>query len=295
MIWVLVVKLLRDIRVALGVVMLLLFAFQLLWAKVTQRIVGEVLAQLHALGLPIAALRQILFNQSGKVLQTLMGGENISIERAQDLLSIAYVHPLTQTILCIWAVGRAAGAIAGEIDRGTMELLMAQPIRRGQAMLAHIAVDLVVIPLLAAAMIFGTFVGIHAVDLTDPDTPALYVDFWRFVPGLTSVVALVFSVSGLTMMVSAFGRQRGKVLGVAVLVVLVQFLVNVIGQLWSPMEPLRPFTVFYYYQPQQIILRDEGRISLESWRQIATLLAVGAVGYGIGTWHFCRRDLPAPL
>src|SRR4249919_2866231 len=107
MIWVLVVKLLRDVRVALGVVMLLLFAFQLLWAKVTQRIVGEVLVQISALGLPIAALREIIFKESGKIVQTLMGGENIAIERAQDMISIAYVHPLTQTILCIWSVGRA--------------------------------------------------------------------------------------------------------------------------------------------------------------------------------------------
>src|SRR5262245_46322008 len=117
MIGVLVVKLLRDVRLALGVVILLLFAFQLLWAKVTQRIVGEVLVQLGAL-MNLAALRNILFQNSGKVVQTLMGGENISIERAQDMLTVAYVHPLTQTILCIWAVGRAAGAIAGEIDRG---------------------------------------------------------------------------------------------------------------------------------------------------------------------------------
>jgi ABC-2 type transport system permease protein len=293
MIWVLVVKLLRDVRVALGVVMLLLFAFQLLWAKVTQRIVGEVLVQLSALGLPIAALREVLFKESGKIVQTLMGGENISIERAQDMLSIAYVHPLTQTILCIWAVGRAAGAIAGEIDRGTMELLLAQPLRRGQIVLAHLAVDGIVIPLLAAAMGLGTFTAVKSLGMDKPSAAAMYVDIARFGPGLLSVVALVFAVSGVTMMISAFGRQRGKVLGVAVLVVLLQFLVNVIGQLWSPMEPLRPFTVFYYYQPQQIILRDG--LAFDSWQRIGTLFAVGATGYAITAWQFCRRDLPAPL
>jgi ABC-2 type transport system permease protein len=295
MIWVLIVKLLRDVRVALAVVMLLLFAFQMLWAKVTQRIVGEVLVQLAALRLDLTALRGILFQSSGKIVEALMGGEGVSIERAQDMISIAYVHPLTQTILCIWAVGRAAGAIAGEIDRGTMELLLAQPIRRGQLILAHLAVDVVAIPLLALAMGLGTYTAVNAFGLNQPTPAALYVDVSRFVPALVNVMALVFAVSGLTMMVSAFGRQRGRVLGVAVLVVLVQFLINVIGQLWSPMEPLRPFTVFYYYQPQQIALRDAGVISPASWLRIGTLLAVGAVGYGIGAWHFCRRDLPAPL
>ena len=47
-----------------------------------------------------------------------------------DMLSIGYVHPLVQIIFCIWAVGRASGAVAGELDRGTMELLLAQPLSR---------------------------------------------------------------------------------------------------------------------------------------------------------------------
>ena len=47
----------------------------------------------------------------------------MNLDRAMDMLSIGYVHPLVQTIFCVWAVGRASGALAGELDRGTMELL----------------------------------------------------------------------------------------------------------------------------------------------------------------------------
>jgi ABC-2 type transport system permease protein len=71
-----------------------------------------------------------------------MGGESIQLDQVMDMLTIGYVHPLTQTILCIWAIGRASGAIAGEIDRGTMELLLAQPVPRSRVVLAHLAVDL---------------------------------------------------------------------------------------------------------------------------------------------------------
>ena len=69
----------------------------------------------------------MFFQGPGKILRTLMGGERIQLDNAMDMLSIGYVHPLMQTIFCIWAIGRAAGAIAGEMDRGTMELLLAQP------------------------------------------------------------------------------------------------------------------------------------------------------------------------
>lgn len=290
----LVFKLLRDVRLYLAVLLLLLFAFQLLWAKVTHRLVGEVIAQLNGV-VNIAFLRSILFEESGKLLQTLMGGESISIERAADMMSVSYVHPITQIILCIWAVGRAASALSGELDRGTMELLLAQPIRRSQIILAHFLVDVCTIPLLAAAMVLGTYTGVQLFGLAGNENAALNIDPARFLPATLPVMALVFSVSGLTMVVSAFGRQRGKTLGVAVLMVLLMFLVNVIGQLWPPLAPLRPATVFYYYQPQPLILKDGALESAATWTRLAVLACVGLSGYALAAWHFCRRDLPAPL
>src|SRR5438874_1198365 len=123
----LVFKLLRDVRVALAAVALLLAGFQLLWAKVTQRVTEEILPSVLK-QMKLETLLDILFKGPGQMIQTLIGGEKINLLFSRDVLSIGYVHPLTQTILCVWAVGRASGALAGEIDRGTMELLLAQPI-----------------------------------------------------------------------------------------------------------------------------------------------------------------------
>ena len=207
---ILIRKLFRDVRLALFVMLLLLFAFQLLWAKVTQRIAGEVLGRFVGLGVDIATLRSIIFTDSGKIIQTLMGGETIALERGADMMSIAYVHPLTQLILCVWAIGRAAGALAGEIDRGTMELLLAQPIRRSHVVLAHLAIDAVSIPALALALWSGTCVGVHLVGLADSNVEQLRVDPLRFAPGTLSVMALAFAVSGATMAISSMGRLRGE-------------------------------------------------------------------------------------
>src|SRR5262249_15215000 len=96
-------------------------------------------------------------------MRTFMGGETIHIENAMDILSIGYVHPLVQTILCIWAIGRGSGAIAGEIDRGTMELLLAQPIRRYKVILAHLSVELIAIPLFCLSLWGGTWLGVQLI------------------------------------------------------------------------------------------------------------------------------------
>jgi ABC-2 type transport system permease protein len=294
MTFILVRKLLRDIRTPLIVVALLLCAFQFLWAHVTRRITDEIFPYFRMF-LTEEQMREGLFKGTGQIVQTLMGGERIAFGRALDMFSIAYVHPLTQTILCIWAVGRASSAIAGEIDRGTMELLLAQPLTRSRVVLAHLVVDVLTIPVLCLSMWAGSWMGAGLVGMINDPHPQTRVDPLVFAPALMYVAALVFAVSGYTMWVSSLGRFRGRVLGLAVLSTLLQFLVNVIGQLWAPVEKLRPLTVFYYYQPQQLILESQWHSAPQVWTRLLVLLGVGSIGYLLALWTFCRRDLPAPL
>jgi ABC-2 type transport system permease protein len=319
----LLAKLLRDVRLPLCAVMLLLGGFECLWVKITQRIAGQLLPLLMGLASawPISKsqLENTLFEGPGKIMRTLMGGENINLERAMDMLSVGYVHPLVITILCIWAIGRSSGAIAGEIDRGTMELLLAQPIGRRRLILAHLSIDLLTIPLLCLSLWAGTFLGVWLVgpiELSGEDrkrfpfpvevnADALRLDPAAFGPGLWNVAALVFAVSGYTLWLSAGGRFRWKVLGAAVFITLLQFLINVVGQFWDLVGVLRPFTVFYYYQPQQIVLGHRWSIDLGNvWNHghafwslnvLVVLVTIGVIGYGMALWTFTRRDLPAPL
>jgi ABC-2 type transport system permease protein len=307
----LVGKLLRDVRLALLLVCVLLAGYQTLWAKISERVSGQLMPQLAWLAkqanVSLDQVEHEIFEGPGRIVKTLIGGENISLFRVKDALSIGYVHPLTQVILCVWAIGRAAGAIAGELDRGTMELLLAQPVPRYRVILAHFCVDVLTILLLCLSLWAGNwlgvwFVGPHEVNaLTNERGSAISpMIFW---PALPNVAALLFALSGFTMWLSARGRFRGRVLGAAVFIILFQFLVNLIGQIWDAVAVLRPFTVFFYYQPQQIILNGLWSADLGTvWNGvgihlnvIAVLATVGVIGYGLALWTFCRRDLPAPL
>ncbi len=311
----LIKKLLRDARTALIMVAVLLFLFQLLWARITRNVTGVLLVKLEnelkkvenkltkveslipglKIDVNVETFIKIFFEDEGQIIQKLIGGEGIDIRQASNLLSTGFVHPLIQTILCIWAIGRAAGAIAGEIDRGTMELLLAQPITRSRVILAHLCVDLVTIPILCLSMWAGIWLGAEWAGLVGNPKPELQAYPWLFGPSLPNVALLVFAVSGYTMWISAAGRFKNRVLGLTILFTLVMFLVNVIGQLWDVMDPLRPLTIFYYYQPQPIILHADWYTEAGVWGRMAVLLAVGAVGYLMAWRTFCRRDLPAPL
>jgi ABC-2 type transport system permease protein len=311
-------KLVRDLRLPFLIVALLMAAFQCLWIKITERISGDLMPQLLWLaagrGVSAQEVEETIFGGPGKILKTLLGGESISIFRVTDALSIGYVHPLLMIIMCIWAVGRAASAITGEIDRGTMELLLAQPLARSRLILAHFCIDLISIPILCLSLWGGDWLGLWLIGLKEIGNggEGVPISATIYAPALWNVAALIFALTGYTMWISSCGRFRGKVLGTAVLVTLLQFLINVVGQLWDTVASLRQFTVFYYYQPQQIILWKPGRITTHdrwsvAWGNltsgqvychvngVAVLMTVGLVGYGLALLKFCRRDLPAPL
>ncbi|MBN9518690.1 ABC transporter permease subunit [bacterium] len=326
---ILVKKLLRDSRPALAVVCVLLFLFAMLWVKVTQRVTAEITPFVDAVTqiarLPKRVFDDVLFRGPGKVSQAVLGGGDLNFQEPKDFLAVGLLHPVVVILASVWAIGRAAGAVAGELDRGTMELLMSQPVPRNRLILAHLVVDALAIPLLCLSFYAGTQAGLWAVGPFTIDYAAVRATLEKNenVPravfalaniptgtkdmtpdtggqgsALVNLAALMFALSGLTMALSAAGRSRWKVVGFGVLMGVLMFAANVLGQLWDDAAWVRPFTAFYYYQPQKVMLRGEWTVDVfgaAGVPVVAVLITTGAAGYLLALRTFTRRDLPAPL
>jgi ABC-2 type transport system permease protein len=324
----LVRKLLRDVRWPLLAVCLLLFLFSTLWVRVAWRVTTEVAPFFNLIAknssIDQTAIEKVVFNGPGKVSQAVLGGADIRFERPTDFLAVEMLHPVVIILVTLWGVGRTGGAIAGEIDRGTMELLLSQPVPRDRLVLAHLIVDLLVTPLICLSILGGTQLGLW---LTGPfienhevfnDLPPaaraiatakppaeLPVDVGGQWKAALNLAGLIFAVSGVSLFVSSDGRSRWRALGWAILLVVVMFVVNVVGQLWEPIGRLRPLTLFFYYQPQNVWLKDvwmadvgEALGMAKGWvvvPSVVLLFAVGTAGYLAALRVFTKRDVPAPL
>ncbi len=324
---ILVKKLLRDSSLALAVVCVLLFLFAMLWVKVTQRVTAEITPFVDTVTqiarLPKRVFDDVLFRGPGKVSQAVLGGGDLNFQEPKDFLAVGLLHPIVVILTSVWAIGRAAGAVAGELDRGTMELLLSQPVPRNRLVLAHLIVDALAIPLLCLSFYAGTQAGLVAVGRFEIDYATVRATLEKSAPpaalalaniptgtkdmtpdtggqgsALVNLAALMFALSGLTMALSAAGRSRWKVVGFGVLMGVLMFAANVLGQLWDDAAWVRPFTAFYYYQPQKIMLRGVWTADVfgaTGVPVVAVLLATGAAGYLLALYTFTRRDLPAPL
>ena len=331
MTFILVRKLLRDVRPALVVVCLLLFLFAAFWVKITQRVTTQIVPMARLISQPFGnakVLESVFVRGPSKVSQAALGWGDMNFDNPTDFLAIGLLHPIVLVMCLVWGVGRAAGAVAGELDRGTMELLMSQPVPRNRLLLAHFLVDCIVLPVICLSFFAGTQFGLWAVGDFVPDyamlddaakespivkgllqrvprdpTP-LAVSGRGELVGLVNTLALMFAISGATLALSAAGRSRWKVVGYAVLGVVVMFVANTIGQLWEPAGFVRPLTLFYYYQPQRAMIDGDWTVDLnKAWNlggpvlvpAVGVLAAVGAAGYALALRTFSRRDLPAPL
>ena len=287
--WTLFCKVLRDLRWPWLGAAFLLTLFEGFWVKITDRFTNEVIPAILQ-KIPLKDLYHIIFEGSGKFFQAILGGEAVDLSKTGDLLSVGYVHPLPQTILMIWALARGAGALAGEIERGTMELLVAQPIPRWKIVMTHLCVDLLMIPALACCMMLGTFIGMQFV-------PSISVDLLPYWKAIVLATGLAFALAGFTYAISAMGRSRWRVLAWCFGIVLFFSLLNLFGQLWDALGPWRPLSIFYYYQPQYAVLKNQWSLPVAGVQvpALAVMLSVAVLGYSIALWRFSKRDLPAPL
>ena len=154
-------------------------------------------------------------------------------------ISLVFDEPGVVLCLSIWAIARGSDVVSGELNRGTMEMLLAQPVSRMQIFFTHALVTTVGTLLLAALTLAGTTCGIQSfsvkenrsvsplpiqlpfptpfdrveeveVPLRDEVDPADY-----FV-GARNFAALGFMLAGVSAAVSAFDRYRWRTLGLVV-------------------------------------------------------------------------------
>src|SRR5215467_984985 len=76
-------------------------------------------------------------------------------------IAIIYAHPLVLFGTLAWAIARGSDCVSGEIGRGTMEMLLAQPVRRVSVYASQAIVTAAGSLVLAIAAWCGTAIGLR--------------------------------------------------------------------------------------------------------------------------------------
>lgn len=210
------------------------------------------------------------------------------IATSRGMVALLFVDPVVFFTCLSWAVTRGSDAVAGELGRGTMEILLAQPVKRVSVYAVQGAVTALGSLILCGMMFAGCAMGLATVTLK-VSIPA--TDF--VLPSL-NVAALTLALAGLATLCSSWDGIRSRAVGVAGGFVVIQMIVKVVARLWPAGAWLKYFTMFTAYEPQVCVGWSAEAIQ-RSLEYGGALVSIALIGYIVGGWIFCQRDLPAPL
>ena len=187
-------------------------------------------------------------------------------------------------VIALWAISRATAAVAGEIEKGSLDIVMSRPVSRKAYLFSQILTGLIGSIVLAAAMIGGMTFG-NALNYIEQ--PPELMDLVR--PSLL-VVSLGLAIYGIAIALSAIDIVRWRPMVVVSVLTLAMYIAPPILAIpgLENYKPLEKLSIFLYYDPVEAGLKG-----VELAANAGKLLAVGGVGMALAFLAFARRDLPA--
>lgn len=207
------------------------------------------------------------------------GGDIFSLSGA---IALGAIHPISLILNSVFAVGYAAAAVAGERQRGTLEVVLARPLSRRVVYVTLLVSALAFVGLALLATIAGAVAGASLAGLGDQIQASRLPLFWLnglLLFGAIAAIGLAASVS--------FDRLT-PALGITVGVVVVMYFLEVLGSFWPDARGLQPYSLFHHFRPKEVL---EGNPDPVDFALLAAVFA-GAVGWALAV--FPRRDLAAP-
>ena len=83
-------------------------------------------------------------------------------------IALTYDELIVVMCIAIWSIARGSDLVAGELGRGTMEVLLAQPVSRLRVLLTQATVTTIGVAILAGASWLGIYAGIHTTHVKEP-------------------------------------------------------------------------------------------------------------------------------
>lgn len=238
--------------------------------------------------IPMPAFQNVLLQVIPEDWQKLSGVPFSEVATYAGRVALAFVDPVVVLAATVWGITRGSDAVSGQLERGTMEMLLAAPVRRTAVFLTQALATTAAAAVLCGVLLLAVW---SAVSL---GPWAGKVEPWRFVPAVANVFGLMVCMAGIAACVSAADSHRWRSVGIMCGFYVAAILAKLVGRLSGSLGWVGYLSVLNAYEPQQLVGGGTAAWELLA-RYDGILLGLGLAAYGVGALIFSRRDLPAPL
>lgn len=201
---------------------------------------------------------------------------------AADLYWMSLLVPILLTIF--WTISRGTASIAGELERGSVDLILSRPVSRTTFFIAQTMTVLLGLGLFLAAIVGGNLLGSLFNELEEP------ARFWTIVRPALNLVALGMAIFGYTIFFSSIDSVRWRPMLLSTTITIAQFITLAIANRpdWEEWKWLNSFSAFAAFYPIESAVQGT-RLA----KNVGILTLVFGIGTVAGFIAFQRRDLPA--
>ncbi len=267
-------KAVGEVRLILPAFILLMFAFQIMFVWLTSQVDLQY----------VRFFLETMPDNWKKLLPVSID----AITTYAGRVAVGYDHPIVVFGLAYWAIARGSDAVSGPLGRGTLEITLAQPIRRTEVLLVSAAMTTLGCALMATATGLGTWAGLELIPKMRDIDPCPYIG------SAINLFCYAFFLGGATTLLSSADRSRARTVGLMSAFYIGSLLLKVVGKISSNFDWLLYGSFLTAYEPQKFVATPD-----QAWElalHYDTPLIVAGLGcYLAAAVIFTRRDLPAPL
>ena len=194
-------------------------------------------------------------------------------------IALTFDEPVVVVCMCLWAIARGSDCVSGELGRGTLEMLLAQPVSRRQVFWSQASVTIGGVALVALAVWLGIYTGILTTAVREPaPTPTWSVPLFGFqipnplaekkfqwvplsevvdprvfAPAVFNLFSLGIFLAGFSSLFSSCDRYRWRTIGWVAGLTIFQMLVKLFSLASERFAWLAKCTFFTAYEPEAFV------------------------------------------
>jgi ABC-type transport system involved in multi-copper enzyme maturation permease subunit len=222
----------------------------------------------------ISALRQALppglANFGSGTLNTFPG-----------VITLVFEHPFLVALVSTIALTIPIPTLAGQRQGGTLEMLLARPIKRSTLVVTVALAVASMLLVVLLAMVIGVLAGSRVEGLGEqvPVRELLVVWLWS---------ALLYGAfASFALAASATSNRNGPAASWTLGFLIANYFFEILGGLWDQAKAWQPYSLFHHFQAADILAGRYSALDL-----LVLVLAI-LIPLAYALYVFPRRDLPA--
>lgn len=189
----------------------------------------------------------------------------------------SFVWPI---ILIFMMVGFAGASLAGEIEKGTIEILLSGAVSRTKLFLSRYFAGLFMLIIFVVLSIFAALPLSRLYDISFSSGNFVTMAILGFMFGVS-----IFSIG---MFLSSIFSDRGKVFFITGGLMVVMYVLNILSAIKLNLDVLKYFSFFYYFNPSKALVHNQ----IDHWSYLV-FLGTALVLTILGLIIFQKRDIAA--